>query len=192
MNDVYLQISMTTAQLDFESGRAQMDIRQPAPQLTITRHKGGVTVQSRHPQLVIEGDAARAVEGRKSTAELIGEAARQGMQDAQDAAVGYNAEGNAQAASVARGKLARAKAAHPHFQYAGISLAYTPFQMPHFYFTDNSFQYSAEPDRLEYSWSVHPMAQVQLTQSAQLHIRIGRDAAVHIQPVRRQRLDTRA
>lgn len=192
MNDVYLQISLTTAQLDFDSSHAQMDIRQPQSQVEVIRHKGSVKVQSRHPRLVINGDATRAMEGRKSTAELIDEAAQQGVQDARDAAVQYNAEGNAQAASVVRGKLARAKARLPHFRYTGVSLSYTPFQMPHFYFTDNSFTYSVEPDRLEYRWSAYPMAQIRLTQSAQLHIRVKRYAAVHIQPVRRQQLDIRA
>lgn len=192
MDDMYLRVSLSMGVLDFEGSRAQLDIRQPRPRLEIIRHKGKVTVRARHPKLEIDGEDAHAAEGREAVTRLTLDAARQAIQDAQTAAMQYNAEGKAAIDSLARGRLARANASRPHFNPSGGGIRYTPVSMPHVRFTENSLEYCVEPDWLEYRWTVYPRPEFHMVRSAQLKIRVRRYGTMNIELARRRRLDMRA
>ena len=81
-----LDIQTIPAKIDFSSTPARLDMRQPLPQLSITRETGSRDIETTNPQLSIDSSACRADEGYKTSSEFTEEFAQEGMQALYDAA----------------------------------------------------------------------------------------------------------
>jgi len=189
-----LDINTTQAKIEFSSQYARVDMHQPQPHLSITRQKGGIDVETQHPQLIIDSSACRSEEGEKTTSELISDYAQQGMQDVTDAASQITQDGlyilkNFHSDKNIIADIARSKALPQPKQ---MVLRFIPSQPPQVSFTDNVFDMNVRPDSIEFNWDVSSHADVEVVQTGGVDIRMAQYPQIQINYIAPSALDTSA
>jgi hypothetical protein len=189
-----LDIHITQARIEFSSSYSKIDMRQPQPSLEITTQKGGIDIETQHPQLMIDSSACQAEEGDKTVFQFIADNARQGIQDAQEAASQYAQDGRYMLENFHSGGnvitgLARSKAFPPMKQSVFI---FIPSQPPQVSFTDNVFDMNVRPDTIEVNWNVSPQADIELTQKGTVNIQMAQYPSVEFNYIEPAALDTTA
>ena len=174
MNVGRLEISTQQAKIEFGSQYARVSLHQTLPRFTMTRIRGGMTVNVQHPQLIVDSSACHAEEGDESVSQFIAETAQQGVQDAMDAASqstqdAYYIMRNFHSSRSVLADLAGSKAQK---QPQMMNLRFIPSELPQVGFTDNVFDMTVQPDAIQIDWDVSTTAGVQVTQEGGVDIRM--------------------
>ena len=167
-----LDIQTIPAKIDFSSTPARLDMRQPLPQLSITRETGSRDIETTNPQLSIDSSACRADEGYKTSSEFTEEFAQEGMQALYDAASKFTQEGefileNFHTSENVIADLAKSKTSP---QMSRFELKFIPSHQAEINCTPGSLRINFSPDKIKLNWNVSPQADIHVAQEAQFNL----------------------
>lgn len=180
METYSLSIDAVRGRLDMQGQNLLLSTSMPQAVMDITKQRGGLQVQTRHPQVTVDASQALSEENRATTEELTDRFAQEGMQTVQAACVRYNQWGQVYR-SLPRN--------HNAIRNSALSSVLPGLQMPQLTFipsaplqievTDNVLSLDYVPDDVQVNFETHQQADISVEQPAQLSIWVADDPSLH-------------
>lgn len=180
MDALRMSIQAQTARLDMQGDNLRLSTSMPPASMDIVKEKGGMQIETRHPQIVIDASVAKSEEGHATVEELTRRFSQQGMQDLDTACRQINDLGQVfQKQMTSKNAIARyaLNKAVPAMRMCNIT--FMPSTPPQISFTDNQYEYSYQPDSLQVSWNIHQSAAISVDVPAQLSIWLAQEPGLH-------------
>ena len=180
MDTYSLSIDATRGRLDMEGQNLRLSTSMPLAQMDISKERGGLQVQTQHPQVTVDAAQALSQENRATLDSLIAQNAQEGKQAVQEAMVRYNQQGQVYRALPRNKNAIRQNVlnqAIPGLQAPQIT--FIPSERPHINVTDNVIDMRYTPDVLHIDFETHQQADISVNQLNQLSIWVADEPSMH-------------
>lgn len=181
MGSFVLSVQAQHAVLDMQGQNTMLSTRMPLASFDITKHRGGMQIETRHPQVSIDASQALSEENRATNAELLDRFVQQGRETIQNTCISYNRMGQVYRAQITnKNAIARAALDKAIPGLAQPSIRFVPSVPLHVDVSDNIYDYTYTPDTLDVDWDIHQQADIAVDRPAELSIWLAQEPELHL------------